>query len=210
MTRLFRRLRNLITRRSFDRNVEKELAFHLDMDATHRTQRGEAPGRAAQEAKRAFGDPIRTREHIRDVRGLSKWDELRQDTRFAFRTLRHSPGYLISAILVLGLGIGANTAMFSVINGVLLKPLPFRNGSELMLVQEAAPAANRPNVGVSINELYAYRERLKAIRDLVEYHSMSFTLLNEGDPDRVDTGVVSANFFDMLGIAAAKGRTFRT
>ena len=103
-------------------------------------------------------------------------------------------------MIILGLGIGANTAMFSVINGVLLKPLPFRNGDELVLLQQSAPKSNIANAGVSILELFDYRKRLQSVRDLVEYHSMSFTLLNQGEPDRVDTGVVSANFFDMLGI----------
>ena len=111
-------------------------------------------------------------------------------------------------MVILALGIGANTAMFSVVDGVLLKPLPFRDGHELVLVQQSSPQTNRPAVGVSIPELYDYRQHLKAIRDLVEYHSMSFTLLDRGDPDRVDTGVVSANFFDVLGMKPLHGRTF--
>ena len=131
-----------------------------------------------------------------------------QDVKFGWRTLRRSPGYATAAILILALGIGANTAMFSVIEGVLLKPLPFRHGDELVLVQQSAPGSNVQDASVSIPELVAYRERLTAVRDLVEYHSMSFVMLNQGDPDRVDTGVVSANFFEMLGIAPALGRTF--
>ena len=111
-------------------------------------------------------------------------------------------------MLILALGIGANTAMFSVIDGVLLKPLPFRDGHELTLLQQSAPQTSRPNVGVSIPELFDYRARLRSVRDLVEHHSMSFTLLNHGEPDRVDTGVVSANFFDMLGVKPLHGRAF--
>ena len=209
MPRFLRRLKALLTRRSFEHDVEREMSFHMDMAAAAREKAGESANDAARHARQDFGDPVRVREGIHDARGLSAWDALRQDARFAVRTLRRSPGFTLAAMLVLGLGIGANTAVFSVINGVLLKPLPFRAGHELMLVQHAAPAANVPNALVSINELYAYRERLKSVTDLVEYHSMSFTLLNEGDPDRVDTGVVSANFFDMLGITPAKGRTFR-
>lgn len=209
MSRLLRRLRTWIFRNRFDRDVERELAFHLDMQTKGLAGRGVETSAAADRARREFGDAVRVREGIRDVRGVTAWDSLRQDVRFAFRTLRRSPGFTVAAVLILGLGIGANTAMFSVINGVLLKPLPFRDGHELMLVQHSAPAANVADAAVSINELYAYRERLSSIRELVEYHSMSFTLLNQGDPDRVDTGVVSANFFEMLGIQPARGRTFR-
>lgn len=199
----------MLFRRRFDSDVDRELAFHLEMEAKKRAGLPSGGGDRRAGAARDFGDPIRVREQIQDVRGLTTWDSLRQDVRFAFRTLRRSPGFTAAAVLVLGLGIGANTAMFSVIDGVLLKPLPFRDGHELMLVQHQAPAANVADAAVSINELYDYRQRLRTIRDLVEYHSMSFTLLNQGDPDRVDTGVVSANFFDMLGIAPARGRTFR-
>ena len=209
MARLLRRLRTFLFRKRFDHDVERELAFHLDMEAGARARSAGDSAAARAGARRDFGDPIRVREGIHDARGMTAWDALRQDVRFAVRTLRRSPGFTTAAVLVLGLGIGANTAMFSVIDGVLLKPLPFRDGHELMLVQHLAPAANVADAAVSINELYDYRQRLRSVRDLVEYHSMSFTLLNQGDPDRVDTGVVSANFFDMLGIAPARGRAFR-
>jgi putative ABC transport system permease protein len=135
-------------------------------------------------------------------------DALSQDTRFAVRTLRRSPGYVTAAILILGLGIGANTAIFSVVDGVLLKPLPFRAGHELTLIQQTAPVSRVADASVSIPELADYRARLHSVRDLVEYHGMAFTLLDQGEPSRVDTGVVSANFFDMLGIKPLKGRAF--
>ena len=134
------------------------------------------------------------------VRGITFWDTLWQDIRFGCRTLRRSPGYTAAAISVLALGIGANTAMFSVIRGVLLAPLPFPKGHELVLVQQSAPASNVDDAGVSIQELDDYRSRLQSVRDLVEFHSMSFVLLNQGEPDRIQAAVVSANFFDMLGV----------
>src|SRR6476659_7865140 len=118
------------------------------------------------------------------------WTALQQDVRFGLRSLRRSPGFTIAAVGVLALGIGANTAVFSVVRSVLLQPPPFRDSGRLVLVQQSAPAEQVTNAGVSIPELVAYRERLRAVRDLVEYHGMSFTLLKRGEPDRVATGVV--------------------
>ena len=140
---------------------------------------------------------------------ITFWDTLWQDIRFGGRTLRRSPGYTAAAVCVLALGIGANTAMFSVIRGVLLAPLPFPKGDELVLVRQSAPASNVADAAVSIQELDDYRARLQSVRDLVEFHSMSFVLLNQGEPDRIQAAVVSANFFDMLGVRPLLGRTFR-
>jgi predicted permease len=207
-TRLFRRARTLTHTSRVDRDINKELDFHIRMEIEKRQRAGMAPDEARRTALRDFGGVDRTREEVRDARGITFWDTLSQDVRFGLRTLRRSPGYTVAAILILALGIGANTAIFSVINGVLLKPLPFVDGGRLMLVQQSAPAAGLPTVGVSIPELYDYRSRLRSVQDLVEYHSMSFVLLNQGEPDRVDTGVVSANFFNMLGVKPLLGRTF--
>ena len=128
--------------------------------------------------------------------------------RYAARTLWKTPGYAAVAILTLGLGIGANAAIFSVVNGVLFTPLPYANGQRLMILSHAAPLANQQNFGVSIKELYDYREQLGAVDGLVEFHQMNFDLLRRGEPDRVATGVVSHNFFDVLGIRPLLGRTF--
>ncbi len=122
--------------------------------------------------------------------------------------LKH-PGYALLAVLTLGLGIGANTAIFSVINGVLLKPLPYEHGDRLVVLQQSRPLSGQPQVGVAIAEYFDYRERGKDVFDgLVEYHQMNFDLINRGEPDRVNTGVVSHDFFDLLGIKPILGRTF--
>ena len=147
-------------------------------------------------------------EATRDARGVSWLDDCVQDVRYAARTLWKTPGYAAVAILTLGLGIGANAAIFSVVNGVLFTPLPYANGQRLMILSHAAPLANQQNFGVSIKELYEYREQLGAVDGLVEFHQMNFDLLRRGEPDRVATGVVSHNFFDVLGIRPLLGRTF--
>jgi putative ABC transport system permease protein len=135
-------------------------------------------------------------------------EQMIRDIRFGARTLLKNRGFAALAILTLGLGIGANTAIFSVIDGVLLKPLPYASGDRLVLVRQSAPLAGRANAGVSIKELYDYREQTQAFDALVEYHQMNFDLLQRGEPDRVNTGVVSHDFFDVLGIEPILGRTF--
>ena len=207
MGNLLRKLWTLVNSARVKREVDREFDLHIAMEIDQRRRQGMTLDEARRTALRDF-PVVRVREQVYDVRGVTWWDALRQDARFAVRTLRRSPGYTIAAVLTLALGIGANTAMFSVVKGVLLDPLPFTDGDELVLVQQSAPKSDRPSVGVSIPELFDYRQRLTSVRDLVEYHSMAFTLLNQGEPDRVDTGVVSANFFDMLGTRALVGRTF--
>jgi predicted permease len=136
-------------------------------------------------------------------------ERLGQDIAFAFRTLRKAPVFSIVAILTLALGIGANTAIFSVINGVLLKPLPFDNGDRIVHLRQPITNGTIPDVGFSPLELADYRTQVRAFDQLVEYHSMPFNLIGRGEPHRVQTGVVSANYFDVLGVKPLLGRTFR-
>ena len=131
-----------------------------------------------------------------------------QNVRFAVRTLRRSRLFTIFSVLTLALGIGANTAVFSAIDGVLLKPLPYGHADRLLILQHSAPLAGRANAGMSVKELYDYREQSASFDGLVEYHQMNFDLLGHGEPDRVDVGVVSHDFFELLGIRPALGRTF--
>jgi len=114
--------------------------------------------------------------------------------------LLKSPGFAIATVVTLALGIGANTAIFSLINGVLLKPLPYRDGERLVLLTQSAPQADVKNLAFSIQEVYDYRDLNQTLSGLVEHHSMQFTLLGRSEPERVSTGVVSAEFFDVLGV----------
>ena len=135
-------------------------------------------------------------------------DTLAHDIRYGVRTLCRSPGYSLLVVVTLALGIGANTAIFSVVNGVLLRPLPYRDGHELVLARQQASRAGAENIPFSVKEIIDYRDQLQTLDGFVEYHGMSFTLLNRGEPDQVLTGVVSSNFFDVLGVQPLVGRTF--
>ena len=203
-----RRLRALWHGAALDRELDAEVRFHLDMETQAYIRQGMAADDARRLALKNFGPMEKHKEEARDARGVSWFEELVADLRYGARTLAKNPGFATLAIMTLGLGIGANTAIFSVINGVLLKPLPYENGDRLVLLQQSAPRANQANFGVSIKELYDYRDQLQSFEGLVEFHQMSFDLLKRGEPDRVATGVVSPNFFDVLGIKPILGRTF--
>jgi putative ABC transport system permease protein len=130
------------------------------------------------------------------------------DIRHAIRVLAKSPEYTITALIALALGIGANTALFSVVYGILLKPMPYANDNELLVLEQKYPNVNRENVPFSVKEIHDYRDQSQTLSQIEEYHTMSFILLNDKEPDTVNTGVVSAHFFDLLGIKPLLGRTF--
>ncbi|HEV3218257.1 MAG TPA: ABC transporter permease [Candidatus Acidoferrales bacterium] len=132
----------------------------------------------------------------------------RQDGGFAVRMMRKNKGFTALVICILALGIGANTAIFSVVNGVLLRPLPFVKGDRLVSVNQAAPRAGYDKIPFSVHEINDIREQSQTLEAVVEYHNMQFDLLGVGDPQRINTGVVSANFFDVLGVKPIYGRTF--
>jgi putative ABC transport system permease protein len=134
---------------------------------------------------------------------------LLQDLRYALRTLGRARTYTAVAVLTLALGIGANTAIFSVIHGVLLKDLPFTNGDRVVRVRQPIAVGQVADAGFSVQELADLRAKSHSFDALAEYHSMSFNLLRRGEPQRVQTGVVSANYFDALGVKPLFGRTFR-
>src|SRR5579872_273216 len=131
---------------------------------------------------------------------------LAQDVRFAGRMMRNNAGYTLATVLTLALGIGANTAIFSVIDAVLLRPLPYQRGHELMVLHQSAEKAGVNDLHFSVEEIDDYRARNQSFTDLVEYHSMRFTLFTQGEAVRVRAGVVSAGFFDVFGIRPILGR----
>lgn len=131
-----------------------------------------------------------------------------QDLRFGLRKLLKTPGSTLVIVLTLALGIGASTTIFSVVHGVLLSPLPYVDGGELLRLRQRAPLAGVDDMRFSVKEIRDYREQNHTLDAVVEYHSMSFTLLGGEEPYRVQTGVVSTEFFDVLGVAALHGRAF--
>ena len=142
-------------------------------------------------------------------RFLRFFEHLRQDTAYGLRGLARNPGFAVVVVLTLALGIGANTAIFSVVHGVLMRPLPYRAPDRLVILHQAAPRIGEPSFGFSVPDFMDFRERQRAFGALSEYHSMWFILLGRPEPERVQTGVVSDNFFDTLGVKPLLGRTFQ-
>ena len=137
------------------------------------------------------------------------WAMFRQDADFALRMMRKNPGFTLAAILTLALGIGANSAIFSVVNAVLLRPLPYEHGDRLVTIQQQAPKLGLLDQPFSVPETVDYRTQNRSLDALVEYHQMNFILLGRSEPERVDTGVVSWNYFDVFGMKPLAGRAFR-
>src|SRR5262249_5311544 len=119
------------------------------------------------------------------------------DIRIAFRNLTRVPGFAVAFVLTLGLGIGANTAIFSVINGVLLRPLPYPEADRIMYLRQPQVAAGIPDSSFSFPEVADYRRRSKTIDQFVEFGDFTFSVLGRGEPHRAVGGLVTANFFPM-------------
>jgi putative ABC transport system permease protein len=181
--------------------------FGSEMEEVFRDQRAEASRRRGAAGLLALWSEtvlgiFRTapREHLAI---------LRQDARYALRRMAKEPGYVAIAVIILALGIGANTAVFSVLNAVLARPLPYAHGEDLLQIHQVAPKATISEMHFSVPEINDYRRRNSTFEEVAEYHTMLFTLLGQGDTERVRTGVVSAGFFRMFGVTPALGRDFR-
>ena len=141
-------------------------------------------------------------------RFLRFFEHLRHDTAYGLRGIARNPGFAAVVVLMLGLGIGANTAIFSVVHGVLLRPLPYKAQERLVILNQAAPKIGNDSFGFSVPDFTDFREKSRAFSALSEYHSMWFILLGRPEPERVQTGVVSDNFFDTIGVKPLLGRAF--
>src|ERR1700674_2132325 len=128
--------RRLLRRRKMEDQLEKELRFHLDQHASELIAQGRSPAEARRQARLALGGPEQVKENCRDARGTRWLEDLLQDFRYAIRTLRRQPGFAAVALLTLALGSGATTVMFTVVNGVLLKPLPYPEPDRLVTLSE--------------------------------------------------------------------------
>jgi hypothetical protein len=136
------------------------------------------------------------------------FDTLKQDLRYSLRGLLARPGFALAAILTLALGIGANTAIFSVINGLLLKPLPYPDSERLVQVHNVYPTMGIDNAGTSVPDYFDRREQAEALEDLAIYTGISLNLASDGTPQRLLGLRASASLFSTLQTGAVLGRVF--
>src|SRR5262245_15176397 len=142
ITSFLRGLKALVRRNRVDQELEAELAAHVEMETEENERRGMPPDEARRAALRDFGGVVSVKEDCREAWGLRFVDTLSQDLRFAFRSLRKAPGFTAAVTITLALGIGANTAVFSMVNGVLLRALPYAGGEHVVRLRHSAPASD--------------------------------------------------------------------
>jgi len=200
--------RNLLRKPQVEEQLDQEVSSYLDLLTEEKMAAGMTRSQALRAAKVEVGGSDQVKEKVRDVRAGAWLETLMQDLRFGTRMIAHNPGFSALVILTLALGIGANTAIFSVVYGVLLRPLPYVDGSQLVVLRQEATKANIHTVNFSPKEVFDYRDYNHTLQSVVEYHAMQFLLLGKDSAERVQTGVVSANFFDVLGVKPVLGRTF--
>jgi hypothetical protein len=202
----WRRLRN---RHALDTQLDRELRFHIEQHAADLIAGGIDPVEAQRRARLEIGGPEQVKEQCRDVRGTRWVDDLAQDVRYGIRALRQRAGFTAVAVSTLALGIGATTLMFTVIDGVLLKPLAYPDPDRLITVVEQTDWSN--NFG---NQwAFAYPNYEDCVRDtrsltLAAWRFSGGTVTGNGDPEYVNAMQVSPEFVKMLGIGIDRGRSF--
>ena len=198
-------------RRRAGEDLEQEMRLHVELERDRLMDAGVAPEAAARAARRRLGNPALIREDTRAVWGWRWLDGLGRDLRHVARGLRRSPGFTAVVVAVLGLGIGASTAVFSLVHGVLLSPLPFRDPGQLVTVQiHVREMEDRfPAFPASLLALEAWSGCQDVCAGVAAARPFRSTLTNAGEPRSLRSARVTASFFDLLGVAPAVGRGFR-
>ncbi len=209
--RLARRIRVLFRKGAVERELDEELRAHVEMEADELARRGMEPERARREALRRFGGVERMKERVRDERGGRLLEDLVQDLRYGARTLRKSPGFSLSALLVLALGIGSATALFGVVDAVLLEPLPYPQPDRLVRVWPASPSRGMDRTAFSYPDARDWRERAGTLDGMAVYSTLpgDYVYLGGDAPVELATEWVGGDFFRVLGVAPAEGRALR-
>jgi putative ABC transport system permease protein len=191
-----------------EQELGDELRAHLEMLAEENMRRGMPAEEARRQAQLKLGNVARIREDYRSQAGVPFLEILLQDLRYGVRTLRKSPAFAAVAIATLTLGIGANAAIFSVVNGVLLRPLPYEDPSRLVYVISSAPSRGFPDFLTSPPDFRMLRERNKTLANISAFYTASFNLTGVRQPERLSAEVVSAEYFTTLGVKPMIGRGF--
>ena len=208
----WQRVRAFFGKDALDQELNAEMAAHLEMAVEENVRSGMTPEEARRRALVRFGGLQRAREEQRDARGLPFLDVLGQDLRFTARTLRRDAGFTVVAVLILALGIGANVAVFSVVNTLLLRPLPFPESQRLVWVQGPPQACGMSCVTYSVDAFEDYQQRNQTMTGMTAYFpflgASGYKLTGKGEPVPVSGASVEGNFFQVLGVQPFLGRGF--
>src|SRR5215469_4473900 len=200
------RARSLFRPRQVEAELDDELRFHAERQLGKYLESGMTREEARRRVRHEFGGLEQVKEDCRDARGVSLIETLRQDLRYGLRTLRKSPGFAAVALFTLALGIGANTAIFSVVYGVLLRPLPYRDSGRLVILN-----ATNPRVGmVSVSQMNFedWRRQSHAFSEMASVYGVHFNLSGTNQPQSISGIAVTPNFLTMSGVRPILGRDF--
>ena len=205
ISRFFKKIGMLLRREKFNRELEEEMAFHREQKEREFRNAGVSPQAAHRAAAREFGNPTRLKEQSHEVMGFHL-ETVWQDLRFALRQLRRSPGFALTAVLMLALGIGASLAIFAFVDAALIKPLPYRDPNRLVDVAERAKKFPRSNL--SYQDYQDWKRMNTVFSDLEVYTGTGFLLRTPTGVEPVAAARVSAGFFRVLGVKPMLGRDF--
>jgi predicted permease len=193
-------------RKDMFEDLDQDIREHIERETQDNIDRGMPPDEARFAALRKFGNVTRVQEETREVWNLAWLEQLLQDARYALRILRKSPGFTIVAVLTLALGIGANTAVFSVVYAALLRPLPYKDPSRLIVLNETTPRVGK--VSVSYPNFLDWRAQSHSFSQFAIIQSVGFNLAGITQPEKINGDAVSPNFLSMMGIRPFLGRDF--
>ena len=201
------RIPNLFRRRRAEQELELELRAYLEALAAEKVRAGLAPKAAWREARLELGGMDQVKEQVRDVRGGVGLERFAADLRYSWRLLRRSPGFAAVTIVTLALGIGANTALFSVVEALLLRPLPYRDADRLVYISEVTPGA--PVARVPSPDFALWRDHGRLFERIEGFGGGGdHNLTGLGEPERISGVTVTAGFLDLIGVRPALGRNF--
>jgi len=200
------RLRAIFRPRSVEHDLDDEMRYHLEREIAFRIVGGESPAVARAGALRDFGGVEFHKDYARDARGTQLIDGLIRDTRFAVRSLRRAPAFTVVVVLTLALGIGANSAVFSIVDAVLLHPLVVSHPTQLVSITEAI-TDRLPREALSYPNFRAFAERARSFSGIAAFATQDAVVsTTTGDAEQIQTAAVSGNYFSVLGLHAQVGR----
>ncbi|HXI91915.1 MAG TPA: ABC transporter permease [Blastocatellia bacterium] len=209
LSRIRKLASNLFHKNRVERALDDEMRAHLAMLVDEKIATGLSPEQARRSALIEFGGIDQVKEQVRDVRIGTRIEQVWLDVRYAARMLRKNPGFTAIVVITLALGIGVNTAIFSLVDGILLRPLPFEQPDRLVRLVQSQRQIGLESWNLSQATFTSLRDNTHSLEVVAAYSTSGANLTGDGDPERVSIGTVSADFFKVLGLQPALGRTFR-